>query len=215
MRTPPRHLALLLGVLLATVARIADAAIAPTAAVEPCGDVGCLPAHWGPGQVAAGFGVGDFRPGQTFAPQFTGVLTEVHLGLETNGVVGAIAEIRPVVNGVPTSTVLAEAPVPGAPYTGGLLYAADFSAQNLVLTVGTRYAVTLRANAPQIISILAAFPACHSATTGTFDYVYSDDAGQTWAMLPTRDRSIIFEVCMDLVTPTRASTWGSVKAIYR
>ena len=210
-----RHLALFLGAMLATLVGSAHAGTARSLAVEPCGDVGCLPAHWGPGQFAAGFGVGDFRPGQTFAPQFTGVLTEVHLGLETNGVVGAIAEIRPVVNGLPTSTVLAQAPVPGAPYTGGLLYAADFSAQGLVLTAGTRYAVTLRSNAPQIISILAAFPACFSATTGTLDYVYSDDAGQTWVKLPTRDRSIIFEVCLDVVTPTRASTWGNVKAFYR
>jgi hypothetical protein len=93
-----------------------------------------------------------------------------------------------------------------------VLHSADFSAQNLVLAVGTRYAVTLRA--PVHHYVLAAFPPCFTST-GTQDYVESLDAGQTWSKLQTRDRSFIYEICLDAATVTRADTWGRLKAIYR
>ena len=202
-----RRLCLVLAVCLAATS---DAAHAATS----CDVAGCVNAVWGPGQIAAGFGEAPFRPGQTFTPKLTGELGAVHLGLEsTTGTgVAAIAEIRATVNGLPTSAVIAEAVVPGAPYTGGVLHSVDFSAQHLVLVQGTRYAVTLRSTSHQYI--LAAFPPCFT-TTGANDYVYSDDAGQTWAKLPTRDRSFIFEVCMDVPTAARRDTWGRVKTIYR
>ena len=215
MRTRHPSRSLCFALLLAFSAGSPLAATPAATSFVNCGAAGCVPANWGPGQIAAGFGVGGFQPGQTFAPAITGVVVSVRLGLETSGVIAAIAEIRPTVNGLPTNTVLASAPVPGAPYTAGVLYTADFAPSNLVLTAGTRYAVTLRANAPQLISILAAFPACAVATTGTHDYVHSDDFGQTWAKLATRDRSIIYQVCLDAATPARADTWGRVKAIYR
>src|SRR6185369_11571433 len=125
--------------------------------------------------------------------------------------VNAVAEIRPTINGVPTATILAEAIVPGAPYVGGVLQTADFAPSHLVLVAGTRYAVTLRCTSHQYV--LAAFPAC-SPTTGANDYVASADNGLSWAA-QSRDRSFIFEVCMDAVTSARASTWGQLKAIYR
>ncbi len=191
-------------------------AVTPAPAdLASCAAAGCVPAAWGPGQVAAGFGVGGFQPGQTFAPSFTGALAAVKLGLQTSGAITAVAEIRPTANGLPTATVLASAPVPGAPYTAGVLYTADFAAANLVLVAGTRYAVTLRATSNVTISILAAFPPCHAATTGTHDYVHSDDLGQTWSKLATRDRSIVYQVCLDAATSARATTWGRVKGIYR
>ncbi len=97
----------------------------------------------------------------------------------------------------------------------GAFDSADFTARQLVLTAGTAYPITLRAVAPQIISILAALPPCSFATTGTLDYVDSYDAGQTWAKLETRDWSYIYEVCMDAATSARASTWGALKSVYR
>jgi hypothetical protein len=179
-----------------------------------CIAAGCTNSYWGSGQIAAGFGAPlAFQPGQTFTPQFTGALHAVRLGLETSlgHNVNAVVEIRTTVNGLPAATILAEAPVPGAPYAAGVLHAADFTAQNIVLTAGTRYALTLRSGAHQYI--LAAYPACFTST-GAADYVHTYD-GQTWEKLATRDRSIIFEVCLDAATPTRTSTWGRVKAIYR
>jgi hypothetical protein len=105
--------------------------------------------------------------------------------------------------------------VAGAPYTPGLLHTASFSPQNVVLSVGTRYALVLRGNPGQITTILAAFPACNAVASGANDYVETLDGGASWSALPTRDRSIIFEVCLDAATPARGSTWGRVKAVYR
>jgi hypothetical protein len=93
-----------------------------------------------------------------------------------------------------------------------VLHAADFSPSQVILVAGTRYAVTLRCASHQYV--LAAFPACPT-TTGANDYVSSDDNGQTWTALSPRDRSFIFEVCMDAVTSVRAGTWGQLKEIYR
>ena len=215
MLARPLRRSLRLAAVLAVLAPTARAAGNAPPSVTSCSAAGCVTPYWGPGQIAAGFGVDDFRPGQTFAPRFSGVLSAVHLGLQTAGTVNAVVEIRPVVNGLPTLTILASAEATGAPYTPGVLYSADFSAQKLVLTAGTTYAITLRADAPQIVTILAAFPACLFATTGTLDYVNSYDAGQTWAKLPTRDRSFIYEVCMDAATAARTGAWGALKSIYR
>lgn len=215
-RHPRRFLGLIwcLAVASPFAAPLAHTANAAPVGLTSCSAAGCTNPYWGSGQIAAGFGDGPFRPGQTFAPKFSGVLNTVRLGLETvtGNPVSAVAEIRTVTNGLPTTTILAEATVLGAPYTGGVFYAADFTAQNLVLFGGTRYAITLRGSGHHYV--LAAFPACPTST-GAIDYVHSYDAGQTWATLQTRDRSIIFEVCMDAATPTQGTTWGRVKAIYR
>jgi hypothetical protein len=211
---PPR-LSLCLAALLAALATTSYAAGSAPPGVTSCSAAGCVTPYWGPGQIAAGFGVDNFRPGQTFAPKFSGVLSAVRLGLQTSGTVPAVVEIRTVINRLPTATILASTVAWGAPYTGGVFYSADFSAQPLVLRAGTPYAITLRANAFQTISILAAFPPCDSASTGTLDYVHSYDGGQTWAALETRDRSIIYEVCMDSNTQARAGTWGMLKSLYR
>ena len=196
------------------LASLAGTATAAPAGLTSCTAAGCTTTYWGSGQIAAGFGLSSFRPGQTFSPNFSGVLNTVRLGLETiNGNTSNVAaEIRTVSNGLPTTTILGEAPVPGAPYTGGVFYSADFTAQNLVLIAGTRYAITLRCVGHQYV--LAAFPPCRT-NSGTYDYVSSEDDGQSWSLYFTRDRSFIYQVCMDAATPVWAGTWGSVKAIYR
>jgi len=210
---PVRHLrVLLLAACLAVLPALSRAApTAPETAL--CTAAGCVNGYWGSGQIAGGFGLTAYRLGQTFTPKFTGVLNAVHLGLETitGSNINTIAEIRPTANGVPTSMVLAEAVVPGAPYVGGVLYSADFSSADLLLETGTRYAVTLRSTTH--CYALAAFPKC-PVSTGANNFVESNDNGQTWDALYD-DRSLIFEVCMDAVTPVRAHSWGSVKAIYR
>jgi hypothetical protein len=210
----PTHLRHLLLVVLLAAPAATHAATRARELTSCINAAGCINGYWGPGQEAAGFGLTAFRPGQTFTPSISGLLTTVDLGLETitGGTVNAVAEIRPTINGVPTATILAEAIVPGAPYAGGVLHTADFAPSHVVLVAGTRYAVTLRCTSHQYI--LAAFPAC-SSTTGANDYVSSEDNGQTWAVLSPRDRSFIFEVCMDAVTSVRAGTWGQLKAIYR
>ena len=58
---PLRH-SLLLAVLLAPLSNGARAATPSAAEFVNCGAAGCVPASWGPGQVAAGFGVGGFQP---------------------------------------------------------------------------------------------------------------------------------------------------------
>jgi hypothetical protein len=176
-----------------------------------------VPAHWGPGQIAAGYGAGvpGFFPGQTFKPRFTGVLASVRLGL-VGGPTPALVQIRTTTPaGLPTNTVLGTAAVAGAPYTGGVLYSASFAPQNIVLTAGTRYAIVFTGAPPGIVTILAAFPPCNAFGSGAEDYVHTYDGGATWEKLQARDRSIIFEVCLDAATPTAATTWGRVKAIYR
>src|SRR3989442_5440917 len=116
----PRRLARLaeMGVALGTLACAATASWAGT----ECGAAGCAPPGWSAGQISGGFGVSGYRPGQTFLPLIGGVLTEVRLGLWSQGPDDAIAEIRPVVGGVPTNAVLAEAVVPGAASNDKQLY---------------------------------------------------------------------------------------------
>src|SRR6266498_1947047 len=58
------------------------------------------------GQIAVGFAGDDLRPGKMLAPRFSGVLSAVRLGLQTSGTVNAIVEIRTVVNGLPTTTII-------------------------------------------------------------------------------------------------------------
>lgn len=204
----------MLAVCLAATSHVAraDSLRRPTASV--CSVAGCINSIWGSGQIAAGFGLTAFRPGQTFTPSVLGELSAVQLGLETiTGMFGnVIAEIRPTVNGLPTATILAEAEVPGSPYTGGVLYTADFRQNHLMLAGGVRYAITLRA--PIHNYVLAAFPPC-PVGTGTNDYVSSENNGQTWSFYFQRDRSFIFQVCMDAPTGTRRDTWGQIKSIYR
>lgn len=183
-----------------------------------CAAARCVPAYWEGGQQAAGFLDAEFRPGETFTPKFTGVLTAVRVGLYTveYPTSNAIAEIRVTVNGLPTGAVLAQATVLGAPYAAGALHTADFTSQNIVLAGGTRYAVTLRCPTHQYI--LGTFPGC-SANTATGAYCHSYDFGQTWTSAPPgtypNDRSIIFEVCLDAATAASRTTWGRVKAMYR
>lgn len=181
-----------------------------------CGAAGCVPAVWGPGQTAAGYGLGapDFFPGQTFEPKFTGVLSSVRVGLLNDNPGIASLQIRTTSGGLPTNTVLGSAPVPGAPYAAGVLYSASFAGQNIVLTAGTRYAIVF-AGAPPHVYVLASFPACSAVASGAQDYVHTYDNGATWQKLQIRDRTIIFEVCSDAATATSTTTWGRVKAIYR
>ncbi len=187
---------------------------APTA--PDCAAAGCVTPYWGAGQYAAGYGAGiGFYAGQTFTPKFTGVLSSLRLGLESYGPVGALVEIRTTLNGLPTTTVLGSATVAGAPYTPGVFYSANLAPQNIVLGAGTRYAIVFANDPPQIISILAAFPPCDAAASGANDFFYSYDNGQTWSFTASRDRSIIFEVCLDAATPASTTTWGRVKAFYR
>ena len=194
---------------------IAQGAAAQLPTLPNCSVARCVPPSWGTGQIAAGFQDGPFFPGQTFTPKLTGALTFVKLGLWSTSAIQAVVEVRTTANGLPTPTVLAQAPVAGAPYGPGVLHTATFSPANVVLMAGTRYALVLRGNANQVTTIFAVFPACNAATSGTNDYVHTLDGGATWSTLETRDRSIIFEVCLDSATPALTSTWGRVKAIYR
>jgi len=181
----------------------------------PCVTAGCVPSLFSSGQTAAGFNDGSFRPGQTFAPQFSGQLKEVRLGLFSQGTNDAIVEIRPVAGGVPTSTVLAQATVPGSPYADNVLHVADFTSQNLTLNAGTEYAITLVASgASPNIAALGSFPPCPSST-GTGDYVSSSDGGSTWTVYPYMDRSFVYEVCLDAGVPVQRVSWGTIKAMER
>jgi hypothetical protein len=182
---------------------------------DPCVAVGCVPAVFSSGATAGGFGPGSYRLGQTFTPRFTGVLREVRLGLWSQEANAAIAEIRPTSSGVPTSVILGEALVPGTPYSDTRLHIADFSSQLLLLVNGAQYAVTLRPVADAaVITALAAFPPCRPEL-GTGDFVTSDDFGQTWSIHLPRDRSIVYEACLDAATPTVTGSWGRLKALYR
>lgn len=191
------------------------AAVAGPGFVDGCVTARCVPAEYGPGRTAGGFNEGGYRPGQTFTPLFTGVLREIRVGLWGPGDLNAIAEIRPTLNGAPTNVVLAEAVVTGAPYAGDQLYVANFAPRALVLAQGVKYALTLRAPGPTIpIAALADFPAC-SPSSGTGDFVTTDDYGEHWSIYFQRDRSFVYEICSDAATPTATSTWGRLKTIYR
>jgi len=178
----------------------------------------CVPSFIGPERIFGGFNNGAYRPGQTFVPRFRGVLNEVRLGLHTT-VLGdptpVVAEIRPVVAGLPTSVILAQAVVAGAPYIGGQLYTASFTGQNLMLDASTTYAITLRGTSSRIVYILAEFPSCNPAT-GSRDPAHSNDGGLTWTYAYSPgERSFVYQVCVDAATPALRSTWGEIKTLYR
>ncbi len=186
---------------------------------------GCVAAHCVPpanlitsGRIFGGFSNGDYQPGQTFSPLFRGVLREVRLALHSTtpgDTARVIAEIRLVSGGLPTAAVFARALVSGAPYVAGPLYPASFEGHNLVLDPGTRYAITLRGGGSQVVYALAAFPGC-DPSTGSYDPVHTYDGGLTWGYAwSPRERSFVYQVCLDAATPTTRSTWGRVKLLYR
>jgi hypothetical protein len=192
---------------------------AGNATVQPggpgCGAAYSIPSiYWGSGVQAAGFDNRPFRPGQTFTPRFGGVLAQVNLGFWSQGSSRAIVEIRTVAGGVPTTTVLGQASAPPGPYPDHPLYEANFMGQGIVLQAGVRYAITLRTDGVEPIEVLGSFEPHPVDLTGTNDFVWSDDAGATWAIWPHDHRAFVYEVCVDAATPTRRPTWGSLKATY-
>lgn len=206
---------------LMTAALATGAVAAPVGAQTGCVAAGCVPApgQFTPSTTFGGFNNGPYIPGQVFTPTFRGVLSEVRLGLHNasspSDTTRAVAEIRTVEAGFPSGVVLAQALVSGAPYVGGNLYPASFSAAHLVLEPGTHYAIILRTGSPNVVYILGVFPGCQPYT-GSINPVHSYDGGLTWGYAwSPGERSFAYEVCVDAATPTVRSTWGSVKAAYR
>jgi len=181
-------------------------------------DKACEAAGCGPpvlGNIFAGFRNDFFRPGQIFAPRFGGVLSEVQLGLATAqgaDTTSVIIEIRTVQAGFPTSVILGEAVASGGPFVSGNLYSGGFAGQNLVLDSGTQYAIVLRTTGGHAY-ILGRFPAC-DPSTGSINPVASHDGGSTWTYI-AGERSMVYQVCVDAVTPALRASWGKIKTLYR
>lgn len=189
------------------------AALVPTTARADVVTAECVPGGFSSGQAAAGFSSGTYRPGQTFTAQVTGTLTTIGVGIFSYGANDVIVEIRYTSGGVPTGGVLASATIPGGPFADGVLHTADFSAHHIDIYQGQLYAVTLRAqNASTNVGVSGSFPACPGG--GTEDFVSSNDSGSTWTVFPPMDRSIVYQVKVDPVTPAPCVTAGCVPSVY-
>lgn len=184
-----------------------------------CNAAGCVPPSFSSGQIFGGFRNGLYQPGQVFAPRFGGMLSEVRLGLHTvpatpEDTTCVVIEIRTVEGGFPTNLILGEAVVSGGPFVGGNLYSGSFAGQNLLLDPGTPYAITLRTTGGHAY-ILGRFPAC-DPSTGSINPVHTYDGGATWGYAwSPGERSMVYQVCVDAVTPSVRISWGRVKTLYR
>lgn len=179
-----------------------------------CNAAYCVPSPWiGFGWQVAGVTDGFYKAGQVFRPRLSGALTELQIGLFSQGPHPAIAEIRTVVGGLPTATVLASVVIPGAPYSDQYLHTASLAGQGVMLDAGASYALVMRASGSTVITVLGHYPACSEAATGSSHFVDTYDFESTWQ---TRtDRSFAYRICVDAVVPAHARTWGGIKTRYR
>ncbi len=187
----------------------------PAATSAPvCNAAYCVPDPWvGYGWQVAGVTDGFYKAGQVFKPLVSGALTEVQIGLSSLGPHPAVAEIRTVVGGLPTATVLASVVVPGAFYSDRHLHTASFEGQNVMLDAGASYALVMRASGPTVITVLGRYPACNVSTTGSSHFVDTYDFGATWQA--RTDRSFAYRICVEAVVPARTRSWGGLKLHYR
>ena len=205
-----------LGLFVASPARAAEPSRSvPGAESEPiCTAAYCVPSPWiGFGQQAAGVTDGFYKAGQVFRPLISGALRELQIGLHSQGPHPAIAEIRTVAGGLPTTTVLASVVVPGAPYSDQYLHLASFTGQDVMLDAGASYALVLRASGSTVITVLGRFPPCSLATTGSSHFVHTYDFEASWQAF--NDRSFAYRICVDAAVPARSRTWGELKTRYR
>ena len=141
--------------------------------------------------------------GQTFMPGVTGTLTKLELSLfcaTCSGVNPDVAvEVRTTAGGLPTSTVLASATIPGFSSGSSAFYTAAFPAPP-ALTAGTQYAYTIHSVTTRAAGTYAAI---FSTTAGAYvngTRVASGDSGVTW-IIPTTagtQRDLAFRTFMSV-----------------
>ena len=122
--------------------------------------------------------------GQTFIPAVSGKLTRLDLNLFCSSCSGSNpavqVEVRTASGGLPTSTVLATATIPGFSNGGAIFYTATF-ANPATLTAANPYAYTLHISTPRTGTYAAIFSANSTAYTNG-DRVQSTDSGSAWTI---------------------------------
>lgn len=180
----------------------------------PCDIAACMPSPWiGSGWQAGGVVANDpYANAQIFRATRSGALTEIALGVWSQGPHPAVLEIRTVANGAPTTTVLASAPIPGAPYSDSAPHVVNFRSQNLLLNAGATYALMVRPTGPTVVVVLARFPQC-PLSSGSVAFMHTFDSGASWQVF--NDRSYAYRICADAIVGTTPGTWGAIKSLYR
>lgn len=207
---------LLFGMLGPARSRAAQPPLQDFAAVELpiCTAAYCVPSPWvGLGHQVAGVTDGFYKAGQVFKVLTSGALRELEIGLFSQGPHPAIAEIRTVVGGLPTATVLASVVIPGAPYSDQYFHIASFAGQDVMLDAGASFALVMRASGPTVITVIGRYPPCSVTTTGSSHFVDTYDFEASWQA--RNDRSFAYRICVDAVVPARPRTWGELKTRYR
>ncbi|HUR32533.1 MAG TPA: hypothetical protein VM032_01980 [Vicinamibacterales bacterium] len=145
-----------------------------------------------------GFGSDFGRPGQTFTVTRDGKLHTIRVLLTQNGALpnAVTVEVRAVdqSSGLPTNSVLASAAIANPPLSSVPTYfTADFSAGNVLLRAGMKYAFSLRTHSPGAGAI------AHGDSQSVTDpyaggaRVQSSDYGATW-FAPGGNTDLAFRV---------------------
>jgi PEP-CTERM motif-containing protein len=161
-------------------------------------------AEYTPSNPVTLFGIGggsSFQAGQTFAPTESGQLADVAILLSENGgqPTSVFVDLRPTQSGVPTSTILGTATIPGNLLSSTpTLLSADFTSLDIPLSVGTEYAFTLTTSANGGAYVDGGDQNGYAAG-GAFT---SDDSGGTWSSSGLGSFDVGFQVTAVVPEPT-------------
>jgi hypothetical protein len=143
--------------------------------------------------------------GQTFVPGVSGALTRLDVSLFCFQCAGTnpeiIVEMRTTSGGLPTSTVLATATLPGFSGSSSMFRSAVFTAPAIV-TAGTTYAFTIHGATARATGTYAASFSTTAAAYPDGNRVGSANGGLTWTVIgsgvPPTPRDLTFRTFMKL-----------------